>query len=54
MIHAYHESICLGLQFKVGGKFHLRLNIGASLIVHKYHEGKMPGRSSTRVLAAGT
>jgi hypothetical protein len=23
MIHAYHESICLGLQFKVGGKFHL-------------------------------
>ena len=41
MIHAYHESICLGLQFKVGGKFHLRLNIGASTIVHKYREGKM-------------
>ena len=35
------ESSCLGLQLKVGGKFHLRLNIGGRPIVHKYREGKM-------------
>ena len=31
----------MGLQLKVGGKFHLKLNIGGRPIVHKYHEGKM-------------
>ena len=35
------ESSCLGLQLKVGGKFHLRLNIGGRPIAHKYREGKM-------------
>ena len=25
----------------MGGKFHLKLNIGSRPIAHKYHEGKM-------------
>ena len=29
------------MQLKIGGKFHLKLNIGKRLIVKKYHEGKM-------------
>jgi hypothetical protein len=36
-----YESSCLGLQLKVGGKFHLKLNIGGRPIAHKYREGKM-------------
>jgi hypothetical protein len=36
-----NESSCLGLQLKVGGKFHLKLNIGGKPIVYKYREGKM-------------
>ena len=39
--HAFNESSCLGLQLKVGGKFHLKLNIGGIPIAHKYREGKM-------------
>ena len=35
------ESSCLGLQLKVGGKFHLRLNTGGRPIANKYCEGKM-------------
>ena len=35
------ESSCLGLQLKVGGKFHLKLNIGGKPIAYKYREGKM-------------
>ena len=35
------ESSCLGLQLKVGGKFHLKLNIGGRPIANKYREGKM-------------
>ena len=35
------ESSCLGLQLKVGGKFHLKLNTGGKPIVNKYREGKM-------------
>jgi hypothetical protein len=35
------ESSCLGLQLKVGGKFHLKLNIGGRPIAYKYREGKM-------------
>ena len=35
------ESGCLGFQLKVGGKFHLRLNIGNRPIANKYCEGKM-------------
>lgn len=31
----------LGLLFKVGGRFYLKLNIGERLIVNKYCEGKM-------------
>ena len=38
---AFYESSCLGLQLKFGGKFHLKLNIGGTPIVHKYREGKM-------------
>jgi hypothetical protein len=36
-----NESSCLGLQLKVGGKFHLKLNIGGRPIAYKYREGKM-------------
>ena len=35
------ESGCLGLQPKIGGKFHLKLNNGARPIANKYREGKM-------------
>ena len=31
----------MGVQFKVGGKFHLKLNIGERPIANKYREGKM-------------
>ena len=35
------ESGCLGMQPKMGGKFHLKLNIGTRPIANKYCEGKM-------------
>jgi hypothetical protein len=31
----------LGMQLKMGGKFHLRLNTGKRPIANKYREGKM-------------
>ena len=31
----------MGLQLKVGGKFHLKLNMGGRPIANKYREGKM-------------
>ena len=31
----------MGMQLKVGGKFHLKLNIGERPIANKYREGKM-------------
>ncbi len=37
----FYESSCLGLQLKVGGKFHLKLNTGGRPIANKYREGKM-------------
>jgi hypothetical protein len=37
----FDESSCLGLQLKVGGKSHLKLNIGGRPIAYKYREGKM-------------
>ena len=36
-----HESGCLRVQPKVGGKFHLKLNISKRPIANKYREGKM-------------
>jgi hypothetical protein len=39
--YVLEESSCLGLQLKVGGKFHLKLNIGKRPIVKKYREGTM-------------
>ena len=38
---AFTESGCLGMQPKVGGKSHLKLNIGERPIANKYREGKM-------------
>lgn len=35
------ESGCLRMQPKMGGKSHLKLNIGKRPIVNKYREGKM-------------
>ena len=37
----FAESGCLGMQPKVGGKSHLRLNTGGRPIANKYREGKM-------------
>ena len=34
------ESGCLGLQPKMGGKLHLKLNTGMRPIANKYREGK--------------
>ena len=31
----FYESSCLGMQLKMGGKFHLKLNIGERPIAHK-------------------
>jgi len=39
--YALNESGCLGMQPKMGGKFHLKLNIGTRPIANKYREGKM-------------
>ena len=41
IIRDFLESSCLGLQLKVGGKLHLRLNMGKRPIVNKYREGKV-------------
>ena len=38
---AFAESGCLGMQPKVGGKSHLRLNTDGRPIANKYREGKM-------------
>ena len=35
------ESRSSGLERKLGGKFHLKLNMGSKPIANKYHEGKM-------------
>jgi hypothetical protein len=39
----------LGLQLKMGGKFHLKLNSGGRPIEHKYREGKMNKNFEKRV-----
>ena len=39
--YVFNESDCLGLQSKMGGKFHLKLNIGSRPIANKYREGKV-------------
>ncbi len=38
---AFRESGCLGMQPKVGGKLHLKLNTGTRPIANKYREGKV-------------
>ena len=38
---ALKESSCLGMQLKMGGELHLKLNIGERPIANKYREGKM-------------
>ena len=40
-IAAVPESGCLGMQPKVGGKLHLRLNTVARPTANKYREGKL-------------
>ena len=37
----FEESGCLGMQPKMGGKLHLKLNTGTRPIANKYREGKM-------------
>ena len=41
MWYDFKESVCLGMQTKMGGKYHLRLNTGERPIANKYREGKM-------------
>ena len=38
---AFQESRSSRLERKLGGKFHLKLNIGLRPIANKYHEGKV-------------
>ena len=38
---AFQESRSSRLERKLGGKFHLKLNIGSRPIANKYHEGKV-------------
>ena len=40
-VGVFEESGCLGMQPKVGGKLHLKLNTGTRPIANKYHEGKV-------------
>ena len=37
----FQESRSLGLECKVCGKFHVKVNILLRLIANKYHEGNM-------------
>ena len=37
----FSESRSSDLERKLGGRFHLKLNIGPRPIANKYHEGKM-------------
>ena len=37
----FYESRSSELERKLGGKFHLKLNMGSKPIANKYHEGKM-------------
>ena len=40
-VSSFYESGCLGMQPKMGGKFHLKLNTCERPIANKYREGKM-------------
>ena len=42
----FRESCCSGLQHKMGGNVHLKLNICERPIANKYREGKMKSTSS--------
>ena len=37
----FEESRSSGVERKMGGKFHLKLNTSSRPIANKYHEGKM-------------
>ena len=39
--YIFKESDSLGMLSKMGGKYHLKLNIGERPIANKYREGKM-------------
>ena len=41
MWYTFKESGCLGMQPKMGGKYHLKLNNDERPIANKYREGKM-------------
>ena len=48
------ESCCSGLQRKMGGKFHLKLNIGTRPIANKYREGKMKSTLKRKLIVRET
>ena len=50
----FDESDCLGLQSKMGGKFHLKLNIGTRPIANKYREGKMKSTLKGKLIVRET
>ena len=49
---ASKESSSLGMLLKMGGKFHLRLNIGTRPIANKYREGKMKRTLKRELISA--
>ena len=52
--YVFNESDCSGLQSKMGGKFHLKLNIGTRPIANKYREGKMKSTLKRELKACET
>ncbi len=41
VLQRFDESGCLGMQPKMGGRHHLKLNTDTKPIANKYREGKM-------------
>ena len=41
VLQCFDESGCLGMQPKMGGRHHLKLNTDTKPIANKYREGKM-------------
>ena len=52
--YAFHESGCLGMQPKMGGKLLLKLNIGTRPIANKYREGKMKSTLKRKLIVRET
>ena len=51
---AFYQSVCLGMQPKIGSKVLLKLNIGTRPIVYKYSEGKMKSTLNRKLIVLET